>query len=161
MAQAKKTVRKSAKAESANAFESANFAATNDQIRSFMEAFSTNAETVREQTEDFLASARENFETVQTRFQAVGHDFVSAAREEAADAVTFVNDLARAKTVGDALEIQRDYWTNLFETRVERARELTKASVEAARESFQPAAKSLAVLPGFAALEKFFPFGVK
>lgn len=161
MAQARKTVRKTAKAESANAFETANFAAANDQIKTFIEAFAANAETVRGQTEDFLASARENFETAQTRFQAVGADLVSAAREEAADAVTFVNDLARAKTVGDALEIQRDYWTNLFETRVERARELTKASVEAARESFGPAAKSLAAMPGFAAFEKLFPFGAK
>jgi len=157
---AKKTVRKTAKpAQTESASES--FGAANDQFQSVLNAFSENAETFREQTEDVIAAFRSNFETTQSRLQSVSADMAAAARTEASEAVTFVNELARAKTMADALEIQRNYWTNLFETRVERTRELAKASVEAARESFEPFSKSVATLPAFASLEKFFPFASK
>lgn len=160
----KKAVRKTVKAvdeTTTNAF-GANFAeAANDQFQTVFNTFSESAETLREQSEDVLAALRTNLETAQSRFQTVSADLATAAREEASEAVTFVNELARAKTVADALEIQRSYWTNLFETRVERTRELAKSSVEAARELFEPFSKSMTTLPAFASFEKFFPFASK
>lgn len=162
---AKKTVRKTAKIvtdNTADAFTAGESfsAAANDQFQTVLNAFTENAETLRTQTEDAMAAFRSNFEATQSRLQSVGAEMVEAARTEASEAVTFVNELARAKTIADALEIQRSYWTNLFETRVERTRELAKTSVEAARESFEPFSKSFAT-PAFASFEKFFPFATK
>lgn len=160
MAVAKKsTVRKIAKSASPanDAFGEGDVFSTG-QAQSFMNAFSMNAETFREQAEDVAAAVRGNFEQTQSRLQAVSADLMTAAREEATEAIAFVTDLSKAKSVGDALEIQRTYWTNLFETRVERAREMTKASVEAARESLEPFSKTMANAPAFSAFEKFFPF---
>ncbi len=126
------------------------FTAANDHFGAIAGQFGFDAETVRE-----------NVESLRSRFETVGGDLIEAARQDTADAVAFVNELVQAKTVGDALEIQRNYWTNLFETRIERAREWTNASVEATRDAFEPASKALAALPGFAAFEKAFPFGRK
>lgn len=137
------------------------FTAANDHFQTVFNAFSENAESMRAQTEDVVAAMRENFEAAQTRMKSFTADLADAARTETAEAVTFVNELARAKSVGDAFEIQRNYWTNLFETRVERAREMTKTSVEAARLSLEPFSKSMTSVPGFASFEKFFPFGTK
>lgn len=162
---AKKTVRRTVKPaqEDANVFgaQESFSAAANDQFQSVLSAFSENAETLRERTEDMFEALRSNFEVSQTRLQSVSAELVAAARTEASEAVTFVNDLARAKTMADALEIQRSYWTNLFESRVERTRELARTSVEAARESIEPLSKSLATLPAFASYEKLFPFASK
>lgn len=166
MATKKTAARKTIKAGEdnvVNAFEQAGSFSTaaNDQIQSVFTAFSENAESLREQAEDAFSAMRGNMESAQSRFQTVSAELVAAAREEASEAVTFVNELARAKTVADALEIQRTYWTNLFETRVERTREFAKTSAEAARETFEPISKSMTSLPGFASFEKFFPFGAK
>jgi hypothetical protein len=135
--------------------------AANDQLQSVMSAFTENTDKMREQSETVFAAFRDNMETAQSRFQAVSAELVNAAREETAEAVTFMNDLARAKTVADALEIQRNYWTNLFEARIERTRELAKTTSEVAKESFEPFSKSLSTMPAFTAFEKFFPFAAK
>jgi hypothetical protein len=167
MAAAKKpTVRKTVKAAEAAARPSKPatdvFAtAANDHFQSVFSAFSENAETLRGQAEEILAAVKGNVETSQSRLQSMAADIAAAAREEAADAVTFVNELARARTVADALEIQRSYWTNLFEARVERAHEMTRNSVEAARESFEPFSKTLAAMPAMSAFDRFFPFPTK
>jgi hypothetical protein len=162
----KKTVRKTVKAVDetiTDAFQSGqSFSqAANDQFQTVLNAFNENADTLREHSEDVIAAVRNNMEIAQSRFQSVSAELVEAAREEASEAVTFVNELARAKTLADALEIQRSYWTNLFETRVERTREFAKTSVEAARESIEPFQKSFTALPAFASFEKFFPFASK
>ncbi|MEE2691134.1 MAG: phasin family protein [Pseudomonadota bacterium] len=145
-------------AEAAQAFSNT----ARDQFDTLLAAYNDQAETFRSQTEELMETVRGNFETAQTRFQSVNADLMSAAREEMAEAVDFANELARAKTFADALEIQRGYWTNLFQTRVERTRELTNATVEAARESFEPFSKSLgSAFAPTAAFEKFFPFAAK
>ena len=99
---------------------------------------------------------------IKARMRVVSADALTAARDEMTEAVEFANSLARAKTVADALELQRGYWTKLFETRVERARAATEASVEATREMFDPINRSFAaafsMTPSF---DKFFPFGSK
>ncbi|NWG70899.1 MAG: phasin family protein [Parvularculaceae bacterium] len=163
---AKKTVRKSAKLVADNTVDAFNAGASfttaaNDQFQTVLNAFSENAETLRGQTEEVMSALRSNLEATQSRLQSISADMAEAARTEASEAVTFVNELARAKTMADALEIQRNYWTNLFETRVERTRELAKTSVEVARESFQPLSKSFSSLPAFASFEKLFPFASK
>ena len=105
---------------------------------------------------------RAGFETAQERFSAVNADVMTAAREEMTDAVEFANELARAKSVSDAMEIQREYWTNLFETRVERTRAISQASAEAARETMEPFTKSMSSAFGAVpAFDKFFPFAAK
>ncbi len=108
-----------------------------------------------------IESFRGSFESARTRMQSVNAELVRAAREETANAVDFVNDLARAKSVADMLEIQRGYWSNLFETRSERAKNLANVSVEAARESFEPISKSLNAFSANASFEKFMPFSAK
>ena len=159
----KKATRKTTKLVDANTFETTEgfTQAANDQFQTAFNAFNENAETMREHAEGVFAAVRENIETAQSRFQSVSRDLVEAAREEASEAVTFVNELARARTIADALEIQRSYWTNLFETRVERTREFARTTTEAARESFEPFSKSLTAFPGLASFEKFFPFAAK
>ncbi len=136
--------------------------AARDQYETALAAFTENAEKIRAQTEEQLASARESFEAAGERLRAVSADTLAQARSEMTDAVDFANELARAKSAPDALEIQRRYWTKLFETRVERARALSEASVEAAREVMKPMSKSLdaafAFTPAFSA---FFPFATK
>lgn len=142
------------------AFQSADaFAgAARDQFDTMLSAFNEQAETFRGQTEEVLDQVRGNFEAAQTRLQATNAELMNAARAEMSEAVDFANELARAKTVADALEIQRGYWTNLFETRVERARELTNATVDAARESFEPFSKSMASFSASSPFAKVFPF---
>ncbi|MFZ5616126.1 MAG: phasin family protein [Pseudomonadota bacterium] len=136
--------------------------AAREQYETALRTFSDSAEKFRVQTEESFASAREGFEAANERMRAVSADAAAAAREEMSEAVEFANSLARAKSVSDALEIQRDYWTKLFETRVERARAMTEASSEAAREAFEPLNRSFASAFAFApAFDKFFPFGSK
>lgn len=141
----------------------ANFAETaRDQYETALKSFNDHAEKVRAQTEDQFAAAREGFETATEKFRTVSTDALAHAREEMTEAVDFANELARAKSVSDALEIQRNYWTNLFNTRVERARAFTEASVEASRSAFEPLNKSFTTAAAFTpSFDKFFPFASK
>lgn len=136
--------------------------AAREQYETALKSFSDNAEKFRAQTEESLASAREGFEAANERMRVVSADALTAARDEMTEAVEFANSLARAKTVADALELQRGYWTKLFETRVERARVATEASVEATREMFDPINRSFAAAFSMtSSFDKFFPFGSK
>jgi hypothetical protein len=167
MAVAKKTARKTVKAvdtaaEDASTTVEAAAKGALDQFETLFAAFSDNAETMRDQTEELFDTIRNNYETAQSRFKETSADLVEDARKEMAEAVDYVNSLARVTSVADALELHRDYWTNLFETRVARTKELTEASAEAAREAFEPYSKTLSTFSfdtgGF---EKFFPFSAK
>lgn len=131
--------------------------ASRDQFETFVAAMTENADTLRDQAEDLFETCRGSFEAAGEQMRAVNADLIEAAREETAEAVEFVTELARAKTFADALELQRDYWSNLFETRMQRARDLTNTSVEAARASFEPLSKSMAAFPP-ASFQKMFPF---
>ncbi|HBS33735.1 MAG TPA: hypothetical protein DEA50_01475, partial [Parvularcula sp.] len=127
-----------------------------------LKAFAENAETIRIQTEETLAAARVGFDAANERLRAVNADAMSAARDEMTEAVDFANELARARSIGDALEIQRGYWTKLFDTRIDRARALSEASVEATREMFAPVNRTLGAAVSMApAFDKFFPFAGK
>lgn len=136
--------------------------AAREHYETALNAFNENAEKIRVQTEETLAAARVGFDAANERLRAVNADAMSAARDEMTEAVDFANELAKARSIGDALEIQRGYWTKLFETRVERARAMTQASVDATRDAFEPFNRSYASAFSFApSFDKFFPFGSK
>lgn len=161
---AKKTAPKSAAPETFAAFTDVSaFAETaREQYETALKSFNENAENFRVQTEQSFASTRDGFEAAGERMRAMSADALTHAREEMTEAVDFANELARAKSINDALELQRNYWTNLFETRIERARAYTEASVEASRSAFEPLNKSFASAFAFApAFDKFFPFASK
>lgn|GEM_PF-2476126 len=132
-----------------------------DQFQSAMDAFANNADAMRVQAEETFQAVRENTEKTAEHFQTVNSEVATAARDEMADAVDFVNELGRAKSVADAFDIQRNYWTNLFETRVERARKITETSVEAAQDSMKPFNKTMATAFDTTTFEKFFPFAAQ
>ena len=136
--------------------------AAREQYETALKTFNDSAEQFRTKTEETLASAREGFEAAGERMRAVSTDAMTAARDEMAEAVDFANELARAKSLTDAFEIQRDYWTKLFETRTERAKALTEASFDVSRSAFEPFNRSFASAFAFApAFDKFFPFSAK
>ncbi|HXI86247.1 MAG TPA: phasin family protein [Parvularculaceae bacterium] len=144
MTAAKKTAARKPATNGAGTDTTAKSAANgaHDQFDAFLAAFTTGADAFRDQSQELLDQVRANFDAAQTRFKSANDEFVAAAREEAAEAVDYVNSLTRAGTVADALELHRDYWTARFEAGVDRAKALTEASVEAARETFEPFSKS-------------------
>lgn len=137
------------------------FEAAADQARTQFERlyanFNDQAESFRGQTSEFIETVRANVETTREHLKTVNAELIDAARAEMAEAVDFANELARAKTVADAFEIQRSYWTRLFEARVERVRGMTNASVEIARGAMEPLSKTFAAAWSPAAFERFFP----
>lgn len=136
--------------------------AAREQYETAMSAFTDNAEKFRTQSEETFAAARDGFDAASERMRTASADIIAHAREEMADAVDLANELARAKSVTDAIELQRSYWTKLLDARVARAKSLTDASVEATREAFAPFNKSLNTASFFApAFDKFFPFASK
>lgn len=151
-----------------DAFASANAwtDAARDQYETALKTFNDQAEKFRADTEEAFTAAREGFDAANERLQAVNADVMTAAREEITEAVEFANELARAKSIGDAFEIQRGYYTKLFETRSERFRSMTEASADAARAAFEPMTKGYASAFSFApsfpmSFDKFFPFAGK
>lgn len=161
---AKKTTPEGAAQNAFAAFgDVSSFAETaRDQYETALKSFNENAEKFRAQTEDTMASAREGFEAASESLRTVSADALTHARTEMTEAVEFANELARAKSISDALELQRNYWTKLFETRVERARAYTQASVDASRSAFGPLNKSFTSAFAFTpAFDKFFPFASK
>lgn len=172
MAAAKKTatrrvtkdVEETFEAGAENAFASVNnwSDAARDQYETALKTFNDSAEKFRADTEEALAAAREGFDAANERIKTVNADLMTATQEEFTGAVEFANEIARARSVADAFEIQRDYFTKLFETRTERFRAITEASADAARAAFEPMTKSYATAFSFApSFDKFFPFGGK
>lgn len=137
---AKETVEKAATAAASDAFGFAEKA--RDQYTDFLKAMNENAEKFSGATQEMMEESRERMEQAQARFQEMGAEAMETARQDMTDAVDFANELARAKTMGDALEIQRDYWTRFFETRMERTKAMTEQMVEATRETVEPFTKT-------------------
>jgi polyhydroxyalkanoate synthesis regulator phasin len=117
--------------------------AAQDQFRKVIDTFTGNAEDVREQTEAISDEMRTRFEKTQKHVTEVSTDLVDAAQAEMSEAVQFATDLTSAKTFADALTVQQNYWTNLFQTRIERTQEITQNAADAARETFEPMNTSL------------------
>lgn len=139
-----------------------NFAnAAREQMETLMTAFTGNTDELREKAEAMNEEFRARFEKTQQHVSEMNNELMEAARTEMSDAVQFANDLTQAKSVGDALEIQRGYFSKLFESRIERAREMTENSVALARETATPANGAFAPYFDPKAFEKFFPFAPK
>jgi hypothetical protein len=162
MAAAKKTV-KAAKADvkqtaevSEDAFAFAD--AARDQYDQFVRRMTDASEEFRAQAEDAAETMRASFETAQEKVRAFNVEMMETAREEMSEAVEFANELARAKTMADALEIQRGYWTKLFETRAAQMKRATEATAEATKQAFEPFSKAYAKPFSYAS---FFPFAAK
>lgn len=162
MTVAKKTTARKTAANGGEAAATAKSAANgaHDQFDTLFAAFTTNADTLRDQTQEFMDQVRANFETAQSRFKKANEELVAAAREETAEAVDFVNNLSRAGTIADALDLHREYWTGRLDAGVERAKAFAEASLEATRETFEPFSKSLGAFAP-AGFEKFMPFAQK
>ena len=135
--------------------------AAHEQMETLMTAFTGNSEEMREKAEAMNEEFRARFEKTQQHVSEMNNELMEAARTEMSDAVQFANDLTQAKSVADALEIQRGYFSKLFETRMERAREMTENSVALARETATPANGAFAPYFDTKAFEKFFPFSAK
>ena len=123
-----------------DAFKSAEemTAAAQDQFKKMVDMFTGNADDMREQAETVADEMRARFEKTQKQVADANADIVEAAREEISGAVQFANDLAQAKTFADALTLQQNYWTGLFQNRLEMTQELTQNAVDAARENLEP-----------------------
>jgi hypothetical protein len=167
MAARKPTAKSAAKAndtaaDDAAALTNAFTDAARGQYETALQALSESADKFRTQTEDAFISARDGFEAASERMRAVSAETMTAVREEMADAVAFANDLARAKSMSDALEIQRGYWTKLFNARIERMRAFADVSTEAARDAIEPLSRTYASAFAFApTIERFFPFSAR
>lgn len=129
-----------------------------EQFETMMSSFTGNFEDMREQAQELAETAQARIKTAQDRASETNARLMEAAQEEMTDAVQFASDLGKAKTFADALTVQQSYWTNLLETRMERAREMTEATVDVARETMTPVEMPFANMKAF---EKFFAFPVK
>ena len=136
-------------------------AAAREQFEAMMTTFTGNAEDMREQTQELAEEMRARFEKTQKQMTEVNAGLVEAARGELSDAVQFANEIVRVKSVSEAMELQRAYWTNLFETRVARAQELTATTVELAKENMEPVETGLDMFAGVKAFQDFFRFPAK
>lgn len=136
--------------------------AARGQYETVLKSFNESAEKFRAEAEEAFAATRDGFDAVSERMKALNADAMAAAQEEISGAVEFTNELARAKSVADAFEIQRGYFTKLFETRSARLRTMTEASADAARAAFAPMTKGYASAFSFTpSFDKFFPFAGK
>ncbi len=97
------------------------------QITKMLNDININAENIRENTSDISDFVRERGHTTHTFLQETGTELATAARDEFSDAVQYATNMIQVRSFGDALEIQHDYWTNLFEKRLERTRTIAEA----------------------------------
>lgn len=129
-----------------------------DQFETMMSSFTGNFDEMREQAEELAETTQARLKTVQDHAAKTNASLMEAAQEEMSGAVQFAQDLGKAKSFTDAIAVHQSYWTSLFETRMTRARELTEATVETARETMTPVEVPFANMKAF---EKFFTFPAK
>jgi hypothetical protein len=129
-----------------------------EQFETMMSSFTGNFDDLRTQGEEFAETAQARLKAVQERAAKNNARLMEVAQEDMTTTVQFASDLGKAKTFADALSVQQSFWTNMFETRMERTREMTEAAAEAAREVMTPAEMPFANTKMF---EKFFAFPAK
>ncbi len=136
--------------------------AARGQYETALKSFNEKAEKFRAEAQTSFEATREGFETAGEKLRVANTDAIAQAQSEVSDAVAFANEIARAKSVTDAIEMQRDYLTKLFNARVEGARAYAEASADATRALFEPMNKSFTSAFAFApSFETFFPFSSK
>ncbi len=129
-----------------------------EQYETMMSSFTGNFDEMREQAEELAETTQARIKTVQDRATKTNASLMEAAQDEMSQAVQFAQDLGKAKSFTDAVAVHQSYWTNLFETRMARTRELTEATVETARETMTPVELPFTNMKAF---EKFFAFPLK
>ena len=129
-----------------------------EQFDTMVSSFTGNFDEIRSESEKFAETAQARLKAVQERAAKNNARLMEAAQEDMTSAVQFASDLGKAKTFVDALNVQQSYWKTVFETGMARTREMTEATVEAARETMTPAELPFANMKAF---EKFFVFPVK
>lgn len=133
-------------------------AAAQDQFETALNSFGGDFDEIRTKAEELTEQVQARLTATQEHAAQTNARLMEAAQEEVSSTVQLANDLTNAKSFADALTIQQTYWSNLFETRLTNARELTEKSVETARETFAPVATSFGDTKAF---EKFFAFPAK
>lgn len=131
------------------------------QFENMMSQFTGNTDEMREKAEEMTEEMRTRFEKQQQLAANMNAEIVEAAKTEVSDAVQFVSELGQAKTFTDALTIQQDYWSNLFETRMARTQVMTEKTTEAAKEALTPATSDFGAMFDMSAFEKMFRFPAK
>ena len=132
------------------------------QFESVMSAFTENSETAREHGEEALEAFRATFEATTAKAQEASAEAAELVQEDIAGAVDFAQQLSSAKSVADAIEIQRTYWNSVFETGLERTQKATEAFVETARETADPMNKSFGAFAALTpSMSAFFPISAK
>ncbi|MEM9013776.1 MAG: phasin family protein [Pseudomonadota bacterium] len=119
------------------AFEAYSEAAREKFVR-VTEDFSEGAEQMRETLTELAGDLSERATHTGEQVSAMTSELMDAAKDEVTDAVQFANDLMKAKSFGDALEIQREYWTDLFQARTERARDLSERAMALTKDNLDP-----------------------
>lgn len=135
--------------------------AAQDQFESMFKVMNESAEEMQGRTQELFDATRESLEVAQSKLQEVNAEALEAARTEMTEAVDFANDLTKAKTLTDAMEIQRDYWTHFFEGRMQRTRAMTDVTMEAMRGAAEPVNKTMQGAFSKTGFEAFFPFAAK
>lgn len=154
MANAKTTTKKTVKSAAKKADAAVNAALANSDgafkhaedftasarghVENFYSQMTDMSEDWRETAEDVAGEIQTRVSRQQEVASELGQHMVDAARTEMSDAVQFANELTQAKTFADALEIQQNYFTSLFERRIERSREMTERTVEVTKEAMSP-----------------------
>ncbi len=83
------------------------------------------SEKLREQMTGLTEVVRERAAAAQHHFQEANTDLMNTARDELHDMMQLQHDLVNADNITDMLELQRDFFSSLMETRMQRMRDLT------------------------------------
>ena len=135
--------------------------AAREQFEKVYENYTSNVEELREKSEDFTAEVKARMEKSRDVATEINSEIIENAKQEFADTVKMVNDLSKAKTVTDVFAIQKDFWTNLYQTRSDSAQALTAKSVEATKEALSPYNTDFEKFFSADAMKDFFPFSSK
>ena len=120
--------------------------AVHEQIERVYEAFSVNTGELREQADEFQAALSDGFKATQEHVQATSAEFSEAVSAEVQDAIALGSSLTKVKSPAEALELQKEYWTKLYEARAERARNWTQAGIDVAQDTTTPVATAFNTL---------------
>ena len=120
--------------------------AVHEQIERVYSAFSVNTGEFREQADELQSALSDGLKATQEHVQATSSEFSEAVSAEFQDAIALGTSLTKVKSPTEALELQKEYWTKLYETRAERARNWTQAGIDVAQDTTTPVATAFNTL---------------
>lgn len=127
-----------------------------EQYEAVFKAFSENAEEMQGRTQEWFDATRDGLSVAQAKMHEVNVEAMDMARQEMADAAQFANDLAKSGSFFDALDVQRAYFTQLFDSRIERSRHMTQTAVDAMRSTAEPFQKTMKATMATGTTANFF-----